>query len=154
MSAYRPDLETSSDSAAGPVIEIENLDFRFDSGPRVLENVTLQIEEGDFVKAELEFKNVLQIDPKDAEARYMLGQTAERQQQWRRAFSAYSGALEVNPKHLNALAQGSYLSSRGRYRQGTAGCRYRTWRGSVRCRSPGIEEQRAASVGQCRCGTR
>jgi zinc transport system ATP-binding protein len=49
MSVNRSDQTASSGAAAGPVIEISDLDFRFDSGPRVLEDVTLQIEDGDFV---------------------------------------------------------------------------------------------------------
>ena len=36
-----------SDEAA-PVIEIEGLDYRFDNGPLVLEDVSLQIAKGDF----------------------------------------------------------------------------------------------------------
>ena len=49
MSVNRSDQKTPSGSAVSPVIEIEDLDFRFDGGPKVLEDVTLQIEERDFV---------------------------------------------------------------------------------------------------------
>jgi len=31
-----------------PVISISGLDFRFDNGPRVLEDVNLEVSEGDF----------------------------------------------------------------------------------------------------------
>ncbi len=80
-----------------------------DRKAKYMERGQALFEEGDFVKAELEFKNVLQIDPKDAEALFMLGQTAERQQQWRGAFSAYSGVLEVDPKHQAALVRRGHI---------------------------------------------
>ena len=66
-------------------------------------------EQGNYVKAELEFKNVLQIDPKDIEALYMLGRVAEKQQEWRDAFGAYSGVLELDPDHVPALVARGHL---------------------------------------------
>ena len=39
-------------------------------------------ENGDYVKAELEFKNALQIDPKYADAYYMLGRVGPEEQEY------------------------------------------------------------------------
>ena len=66
-------------------------------------------EEGNYVKAGLEFKNVLQIDPKHAEAWYMLGRVAEKQQEWRNAFGAYAGALDADAGHVPAMVGQGHL---------------------------------------------
>jgi tetratricopeptide (TPR) repeat protein len=55
-----------------------------------------------FDKARLEFNNALQIQPKDAEARYMSGRVAEKLEKVRDAVGAYQGAIDVNPEHLGA----------------------------------------------------
>jgi len=54
----------------------------------------------DYDKAEIEFKNVLQIDPKDPEAYYHMGLLEEQKQNIRRAFGLFSKALEYNPDHF------------------------------------------------------
>jgi tetratricopeptide (TPR) repeat protein len=58
--------------------------------------------QGNFVKARLEFKNVLQIDPKDVESHYMFGQIEEREQNWRSAYALFTRALELDPTHVGA----------------------------------------------------
>lgn len=60
---------------------------------------------GDYEKARLEFKNVLQIDPKDIPARYMLGQTLEKLEDWRGAAGHYLAIIEADPTHRGALAR-------------------------------------------------
>lgn len=62
-------------------------------------------EQGNYVKAKLEFKNVLQIDPKDAEAHFMFGQIMEKEQDWRQAYALFLRAVELNPNHVGALIQ-------------------------------------------------
>jgi tetratricopeptide (TPR) repeat protein len=59
-------------------------------------------EQGNYSKASLEFRNVLQIDPKDADAYYMFGLLEEKEENWRKAFSLFFRATELNPKHLDA----------------------------------------------------
>jgi len=54
------------------------------------------IEQENFTKAALAFKNVLQIRPKYAEARYQLGLAEEKQENWRAAFGHYREAVELN----------------------------------------------------------
>lgn len=70
-------------------------------------------EEGNYQKARLEFRNVLQIDGKHIEARYRLGRTEENDQNWQAAFENYSAALELDPEHVDArIRRGSiYLLS-------------------------------------------
>jgi len=60
-------------------------------------------EQGNYVKAKLEFKNVLQIDPNDAEGHFMFGQIMEKEQNWRQAYALFLRAVELNPKHVGAL---------------------------------------------------
>ena len=48
------------------------------------------LEQSDYDKARVEFKNVLQIDPKNAEAYYMYGVLEEKQNNWPKAYGNYS----------------------------------------------------------------
>jgi Tfp pilus assembly protein PilF len=45
------------------------------------------LAQGDLDKARVEIKNVLQIDPKAAEAYYLAGLIEEKQQEWQKAFA-------------------------------------------------------------------
>ncbi|MBW9261410.1 MAG: tetratricopeptide repeat protein [Candidatus Thiodiazotropha sp. (ex. Lucinisca nassula)] len=58
--------------------------------------------QGNYTKARLEFKNVLQIDPKDADAYYMFGLLEEKEENWRKAFSLFFRAVELKPEHQDA----------------------------------------------------
>jgi tetratricopeptide (TPR) repeat protein len=53
---------------------------------------------GNFDKARVEFRNAAQIDPKDAEVRYYLGQVAEKAGDMRVAVGEYRAAIGDNPK--------------------------------------------------------
>jgi len=71
-------------------------------------------EKADYVRAGLEFKNAIQIDPKFAEANYMLGMANLGQGNFRGAYGAFSKAAELNPGHLPAQLQlGKLLLSGG-----------------------------------------
>lgn len=61
--------------------------------------------ESNFDKARLELKNVLKIDPKNAEAYYTIGLIEERERNWSKAFANYSQAVEVMPTHAAAKAR-------------------------------------------------
>jgi tetratricopeptide (TPR) repeat protein len=61
------------------------------------------LEARDFDKARVEFKNVLKIDPKDADARVALGQVLEQLQNWRQAAGQYLRVIEDHP--MNAPAR-------------------------------------------------
>ncbi|MCU7841647.1 MAG: tetratricopeptide repeat protein [Candidatus Thiodiazotropha sp. (ex Troendleina suluensis)] len=59
-------------------------------------------DQGNFTKARLEFKNVLQIDPKDADAYFMFGQIEEKEENWPKAYALFLRATELNPNHMDA----------------------------------------------------
>ncbi len=54
-------------------------------------------EKGEYVKARLEFKSSLQIDPKFALAYHRLGQCEARLKSWRQAFGFFNKAVELDP---------------------------------------------------------
>ncbi len=71
-------------------------------------------EKGEYVKARLEFKNALQIDPKFAEGYHMLGMAELREKNWRRAFGSLNKAVELDPDLLDAeVALGRILLAAG-----------------------------------------
>src|SRR5512141_1605465 len=60
---------------------------------------------GDFVRAGLEFKNAIQIDPKYAEAYYRLGLSQLSRADIRGAYGSLSRATDLDPKLLTAQFQ-------------------------------------------------
>lgn len=66
-------------------------------------------EKGSLVKARLEFKNVLKIDPKQAQAWFMLAQLDERDQNWQAAFKAYGRVVELEPSNWEARVKKGVL---------------------------------------------
>jgi tetratricopeptide (TPR) repeat protein len=54
---------------------------------------------GDLDKARINLKNVLQIDPKDAAAWFKLGNILERKKEFKKAFSNYRKAVELDPEN-------------------------------------------------------
>ena len=54
-----------------------------------MQKAIASIEAGDLDKARIELKNVLQIDPKDGDAYYQLGNVFEQQQDYRKAYANY-----------------------------------------------------------------
>jgi tetratricopeptide (TPR) repeat protein len=59
-------------------------------------------EKGQMVDAKLEFKNAIQIDPKYADAYYMLGMVELRTGNFNGAFTYFRKTAELQPKHLKA----------------------------------------------------
>ena len=59
-------------------------------------------EAGDYVRAKLEFKNAVQIDSKFAQAYYMLGKTALKLKDGRKAFGWISNAVKLDPGLIEA----------------------------------------------------
>ena len=58
--------------------------------------------ENKFKEAIIEYKNVLQIDPKDSNVRYRLGLSHLRVGQFREAFSEFSKCVELNQDQMDA----------------------------------------------------
>jgi tetratricopeptide (TPR) repeat protein len=66
-----------------------------------LERGKKYLEERNFDKAKIEFKNVLQIDPKVSKPYFYLGQIEEAQKNWRDSFALYQKAGELDPNDLD-----------------------------------------------------
>ena len=62
------------------------------------------LENGVLDKASVELRNALQIDPGDAQARYLYGVVAERRGDLREALGSYQAAIESNPDYSRARA--------------------------------------------------
>ena len=60
------------------------------------------LAEGNLEKARIEFANALQISPNNAEARYLMGQVAERLGDLRTAAAMYQGVIEIDPADIEA----------------------------------------------------
>lgn len=60
------------------------------------------LAQDNYEKAIIEFKNVLQIDPKYAEAYFLLGEAEEGRKNYQQAFGLYNKAIELNPDQLEA----------------------------------------------------
>ncbi len=58
------------------------------------------LSQGEYVKADISYRNVLQIDANHAEALHGVAQVAEKQGDMPKAFSAYSRLVEVAPEHV------------------------------------------------------
>lgn len=72
---------------------------------KYLERGKAYIAEENWDKARVEIKNVLQIDPKAADAYYLLGQIEEKRQDWGKAFGNYSKAVELDPELVDARSR-------------------------------------------------
>ena len=59
--------------------------------------------EGNYEKASVEYKNVLQIDNKDAKAYYANGKALEKMQDFRGAVGFYLKAVELDPNYSEAM---------------------------------------------------
>lgn len=59
-------------------------------------------DEGNYTKARLEFKNLLQIDPKHAKGYFMLASLEEKERNWREAFALLLRATELDPDYAEA----------------------------------------------------
>ena len=59
-------------------------------------------ESGDLAKAQIEFKNALQIQPAQLEAQYYLGLIAEKQEKRDAAAAAFQKVADADPKHFEA----------------------------------------------------
>lgn len=67
-------------------------------------------ESGDYARAGVEFRNVLQIDPKNVESRYYLGLIAEQDENFEGAFTLFRAVAQLDETHvLSRLRIGQYL---------------------------------------------
>jgi len=61
------------------------------------------LQQKDYDKALLEFRNVLQIDPKFGPVHFYLGKTNESLARYKQAYAEYSRAVELDPRDIRSL---------------------------------------------------
>jgi len=61
------------------------------------------LEAGNYPKARVALRNVLKIDPKDADAYFLFAQVEEKEKNWRNAVSLYQEVVQLVPDHTAAL---------------------------------------------------
>ena len=77
---------------------------------RYLEKGKELFSAGNYEKAKLEFRNVLQIDPNHVDARYQLARIVEEyDNETRAAVANYNKVIELDPTHLDAMLRVSRL---------------------------------------------
>jgi len=65
-------------------------------------NADALLTEGNFTKAEIEYKNALQVNQNQPDAWYGLARIHERKQEWRKAYAVLHKIREMAPNHLDA----------------------------------------------------
>ena len=68
-----------------------------------LSKAQAHIQEANFPKARVALRNVLKIDPKDAEAYYLFAEVEEKEKNWKEAFRNYLKVVDLVPDHERAL---------------------------------------------------
>src|SRR5207247_11072535 len=61
------------------------------------------LEACNYPKARGALRNVLKIDPKDADAYFLFAQVEEKEKNWRNAVSLYQEVVQLVPDHTGAL---------------------------------------------------
>ena len=69
---------------------------------KYLEKGKVYLAEKNYEKARIEFKNVLQIDPKFADAYYYMGQIEEQNRDLQKAAGNYHQVLQLDAEYINA----------------------------------------------------
>jgi tetratricopeptide (TPR) repeat protein len=75
-----------------------------------LESGKTQYQQGNYEKAKIEFKNVVQLDGKQADAYYHLALIDEKTQNWQGMFSNLMQVANLDPKNIDALLKLGRLS--------------------------------------------
>ena len=66
-----------------------------------IENAIVLLEEGKLQKAQIEFKNALQVNQNQPDAWFGLAKIHERKQEWRKAYGVLNKIKEMAPGHVN-----------------------------------------------------
>jgi tetratricopeptide (TPR) repeat protein len=73
-----------------------------DRQAKYLERAQTALEKGDFDKARVDLKNVLQINAGNAQARLLFAKLEERQKNWPQMYANLNAAIEADPTLLEA----------------------------------------------------
>ena len=77
---------------------------------KYLERAQEHFDEGNYEKARLDVKNVLQINGKNNDARFLSALIAEKEQEWRKVFGDLNLVVELDPTHVEANIKLAQLS--------------------------------------------
>jgi tetratricopeptide (TPR) repeat protein len=80
-----------------------------DRQEKYIERAQEYFDAENYDKAKIEVKNALQINPKSADGRYLLGKLAEVDQNWPSAYSNFKAAIEEDPNHILANTRAAAL---------------------------------------------
>ena len=69
---------------------------------KYLEKAQTYFDQKNFEKATVELKNVLQINPKNTDARYLYALVDEKQQDWKKMYGNLLAVIEEDPEHADA----------------------------------------------------
>jgi len=82
-----------------------------DSASNFVESGKELLAEGDATKARIEFKNAIQVDPRQAEPFYQLALLDEKEQKWTAMFANLTTVVQLQPTHYKALVKLGQLHS-------------------------------------------
>jgi len=73
-----------------------------DREAKYLNKAQVYFDDGNYEKMRVELKNVLQINPKNVDARYLSALAAEKSQDWRKMYGTLLAVVEAKPDHHDA----------------------------------------------------
>jgi tetratricopeptide (TPR) repeat protein len=76
-----------------------------DSASNFIESGKELLAEGQIKKARLEFKNAIQVDPRQAEPFYQLALLDEKEQKWKAMFANLTTVEQLDPTHYDAIVK-------------------------------------------------
>lgn len=101
MISYSKSLSTFTVSFLCCLFLLSACESSEESKSRHIRNAKEFLAEENYDKARVELKNVLQIDPKSAEAYNLLGKVEKGNKNWRKAIVSYYHAIELAPEMLD-----------------------------------------------------
>jgi len=84
------------------LLALTGCDSAQDREEKYLNKAQAYYDEANYEKMQVELKNVLQINPKNMDARYLSALVAEQNQDWRKMFGTLLAVVEARPEHYEA----------------------------------------------------